>query len=200
MKYTKQEKMSERTTKIWCNLLRCGFVMKNNMSFERENVAKLLEEAAEVIRIQEMTIEIQKLEMKNITLQPGKHSIKKGKYVHVCCQETKEEDCERCNAGEERCESEKSWEEVLLLNLLKYICEHSDNNSVDKPVNKRYVAGEYECWNVAEELCKDKKPWEAVLFFNVFKYVWRYSKKNGVDDLRKAKNYLEKLIHEIDKK
>ena len=153
MKYTKQEKMSERATKTWFDLLKCRFALENNICFERENVVKVLEEAANTIRIQELTIQIQELKMKNITLRPGEHSISKGKYVSACCQETKEEDCERCDVGEERCESEKIWEEVLLLNLLKYICEHS--------------------------------------------------KKNGVDDLYKAKDYLEKLIHEnleVDKK
>ena len=176
MKYTKQEKMSERATKTWFDLLKCRFALENNICFERENVVKVLEEAANTIRIQELTIQIQELKMKNITLRPGEHSISKGKYVSACCQETKEEEGERCDTTKELCEDEKTWEEVLLLNLLKYICQYAENNSVVKPVNERYVAGKYECWNVAEELCKDKKPWEAVLFFNVFKYLWRYSK------------------------
>ncbi len=34
---------------------------------------------------------------------------------------------------------------------------------------------------------------------NVIKYVTRYKAKNGLEDLLKAKYYLERLIHDIEK-
>lgn len=33
---------------------------------------------------------------------------------------------------------------------------------------------------------------------NVVKYICRYKKKNGLDDLKKARNYLDQLINEIE--
>lgn len=42
-------------------------------------------------------------------------------------------------------------------------------------------------------------PIESFYRFNIIKYIWRYPRKNGIDDLKKAKNYLEFLIDELDK-
>lgn len=33
---------------------------------------------------------------------------------------------------------------------------------------------------------------------NVMKYLWRYEDKNGVEDLKKARQYLEWLIKEVE--
>lgn len=53
---------------------------------------------------------------------------------------------------------------------------------------------------------KDKaiQPWDFIvsnelgyLEGNVVKYVSRYKDKGGIDDLRKARHYLDKLIHVV---
>ena len=39
---------------------------------------------------------------------------------------------------------------------------------------------------------------EYYLQGNIIKYLWRYRYKNGVEDLRKARWYIDRLIHELE--
>lgn len=68
---------------------------------------------------------------------------------------------------------------------------------VNKP--NHYAGTKYECREVSKEIFKDLKGIEAIDTFNVFKYIWRWNKKNGLEDLKKAKNYLDHLINEVEK-
>lgn len=68
---------------------------------------------------------------------------------------------------------------------------------VNKP--NHYADTKYECREVSKEIFKDLKGIEAIDTFNVFKYIWRWNKKNGLEDLKKAKNYLDHLINEVEK-
>lgn len=68
---------------------------------------------------------------------------------------------------------------------------------VNKP--NHYADTKYECREVSKEIFKDLKGIEAIDTFNVFKYIWRWKKKNGLEDLKKAKNYLDHLINEVEK-
>lgn len=41
---------------------------------------------------------------------------------------------------------------------------------------------------------------EAIYLFNVLKYLVRYARKDGISDLKKAKDYLNRLIGEIERR
>ena len=70
-------------------------------------------------------------------------------------------------------------------------------DSVQNPIH--YTDSKIECIDAIAEATKDLNGIEAVCTGNVLKYTWRWKKKNGLEDLRKAKWYLEKLIHELEK-
>lgn len=58
---------------------------------------------------------------------------------------------------------------------------------------KRYTGrGKFECWDVIADQKMD------FLEGNVVKYVWRHKEKNGVQDLKKAAEYLNKMIAEYE--
>ena len=42
------------------------------------------------------------------------------------------------------------------------------------------------------------EPHHAYCWQNAFKYIWRWPYKNGVEDLRKARWYIDRLIHELE--
>ena len=56
---------------------------------------------------------------------------------------------------------------------------------------KRYTHGKIECWDYIID--KDMNYLEG----NIIKYITRYKHKNGIEDLKKARNYLDKLIESI---
>jgi predicted dinucleotide-utilizing enzyme len=64
-------------------------------------------------------------------------------------------------------------------------------NLINRPPH--YTSGSIECWDyvVSQRL--------GFLEGNVVKYVTRYRHKNGLEDLKKARQYLEKLISEQEK-
>lgn len=49
-----------------------------------------------------------------------------------------------------------------------------------------------------ELLPEDIDPYEAALLFNVYKYLFRYPNKQPIDSLKKAKNYIDDIILEIE--
>ena len=53
--------------------------------------------------------------------------------------------------------------------------------------------------DVIEAFTFDLKGIEAFNTGNIIKYICRWKKKNGVEDLRKAKEYLERLIDHVEK-
>jgi len=67
------------------------------------------------------------------------------------------------------------------------------------PVNSpsHYSFGGIECIE-AMEASMSPEAFRGLLKGNIFKYVWRYENKNGLEDLRKAKWYLNTLIHALE--
>lgn len=51
-------------------------------------------------------------------------------------------------------------------------------------------------YNIIEVASETKT--QAVLMFNVLKYLIRWNRKDGLIDLKKAKDYLERLINEVE--
>ena len=72
-------------------------------------------------------------------------------------------------------------------------------NPSHDPVNSpsHYASGGVECIE-AMEASMSPEAFRGLLKGNIFKYVWRYEKKNGLEDLRKAKWYLNTLIHALE--
>ena len=58
---------------------------------------------------------------------------------------------------------------------------------------------EVEAFDVMQGFVGDLKGMQAFYWCNVIKYLLRFQGKNGFEDLRKAQNYLEMLINDIDK-
>ena len=56
-----------------------------------------------------------------------------------------------------------------------------------------------EAFKIMESFVGDLKGMQAFYWCNVIKYLLRFQGKNGFEDLRKAQNYLEMLINDIDK-
>lgn len=57
----------------------------------------------------------------------------------------------------------------------------------------------WECYNSIKQ-SMTKESFLGALKFNVMKYLWRYEKKQKpVEDLKKARQYLDKLIEEVEK-
>jgi len=77
--------------------------------------------------------------------------------------------------------------------LTKSLSEfYSKEEEISKP--KRYnKVGALECWDVITDQKMD------FLEGNVMKYLWRHKDKNGKADLKKAKEYLEKMIADYEK-
>ena len=52
--------------------------------------------------------------------------------------------------------------------------------------------------DILNDVVKDLPGTQAAMLWNTLKYLLRFQKKNGVEDLKKAQNYLQWLIDEID--
>lgn len=71
----------------------------------------------------------------------------------------------------------------------------SDN--VNHPEHYQNIAG-VEAIDILNDMVKDLPGKQAVMLWNSMKYLFRFQKKNGVEDLKKARNYLDYLIADID--
>lgn len=70
------------------------------------------------------------------------------------------------------------------------------------PINPaHYISpdGTMETIDVIEAFTSDLQGIEAVCTANALKYICRWNHKNGVEDLKKAKWYIQKLIHHLEK-
>jgi len=66
------------------------------------------------------------------------------------------------------------------------------------PINpSHYSFGGIECIE-ALEACSSTEGFRAHLKLTAMAYLWRYENKNGLEDLRKAKWYLNTLIHALE--
>lgn len=50
----------------------------------------------------------------------------------------------------------------------------------------------------AWKACMSKEALCGLFKGNILKYIWRYEHKNGVEDLKKARQYLDWLIEELE--
>lgn len=67
--------------------------------------------------------------------------------------------------------------------------------SVIRP--SHYRKGDLECMDVIIAMTADHSGEEGFMIGNVIKYLWRWKEKNGVEDLKKAREYLDRVIGEL---
>ena len=70
-------------------------------------------------------------------------------------------------------------------------------DNVNHPNHYQNIAG-VEAIDILNDVVKDLPGKQAAMLWNTLKYLLRFQKKNGVEDLKKAHNYLQWLIDEID--
>lgn len=61
-----------------------------------------------------------------------------------------------------------------------------------------YVRSGMSCMGVIRLFVMGCTPTVAFMMGNVVKYLWRWQGKNGVEDLRKAREYLDMMIKELE--
>lgn len=71
----------------------------------------------------------------------------------------------------------------------------SDN--VNHPDHYQNIAG-FEAIDILNDVVKDLPGKRAAMLWNTLKYLLRFQKKNGVEDLKKARNYLDYLIADME--
>lgn len=71
----------------------------------------------------------------------------------------------------------------------------SDN--INNPEHYQNIAG-VEAIDILNDVVKDLPGKRAAMLWNTLKYLLRFQKKNGVEDLKKARNYLDYLIADMD--
>ena len=70
-------------------------------------------------------------------------------------------------------------------------------DKVNHPDHYQNVAG-VEAIDILNDVVKDLPGKQAALLWNSMKYLFRFQKKNGVEDLKKARNYLDYLIKDME--
>lgn len=70
-------------------------------------------------------------------------------------------------------------------------------DNVNHPNHYQNIAG-VEAIDILNDVVKDLSGKQAAMLWNALKYLLRFQKKNGVEDLKKAQNYLQYLIDDIE--
>jgi hypothetical protein len=70
-------------------------------------------------------------------------------------------------------------------------------DKVNHPDHYQNIAG-VEAIDILNDVVKDLPGTQAALLWNSMKYLFRFQKKNGLDDLKKARNYLDYLIADME--
>lgn len=70
-------------------------------------------------------------------------------------------------------------------------------DKVNHPDHYQNIAG-LEAIDILDDIVKDLPGKQAAMLWNTLKYLFRFQKKNGVEDLKKAQNYLQRLIDDIE--
>lgn len=71
----------------------------------------------------------------------------------------------------------------------------SEHDNVKAPAHYTYSGVQLkDIW----KMCMSKEALRGLFWGNVTKYLWRYEHKNGVEDLKKARQYLDWLIEELE--
>lgn len=67
--------------------------------------------------------------------------------------------------------------------------------TVNDPIKPDYyMKSGVECYDVIKAAVSDLNGIDAFYVGNAMKYLWRYKQKNGKEDLKKAREYIDKLI------
>lgn len=70
-------------------------------------------------------------------------------------------------------------------------------DNVNHPDHYQNIAG-VEAIDILNDVVKDLPGKQAAMLWNSMKYLFRFHKKNGVEDLKKARNYLDYLIDDME--
>ena len=70
-------------------------------------------------------------------------------------------------------------------------------DKVNHPNHYKNIAG-VEAIDILNDVVKDLPGKQAAMLWNTLKYLLRFQKKNGLEDLKKAQNYLQYLIDDIE--
>lgn len=70
-------------------------------------------------------------------------------------------------------------------------------DNVNHPDHYQNIAG-VEAIDILNDVVKDLPGTQAALLWNSMKYLFRFQKKNGLEDLKKAQNYLNYLITDVE--
>ena len=70
-------------------------------------------------------------------------------------------------------------------------------DNVNHPNHYQNIAG-VEAIDILNDVVKDLPGKQAAMLWNTLKYLLRFQKKNGLEDLKKAQNYLQWLIDEVE--
>ena len=70
-------------------------------------------------------------------------------------------------------------------------------DNVNHPNHYQNIAG-VEAIDILNDVVKDLPGDQGAMLWNTLKYLLRFQKKNGVEDLKKAQNYLNYLIADIE--
>jgi hypothetical protein len=70
-------------------------------------------------------------------------------------------------------------------------------DNVNHPEHYQSIAG-VEAIDILNDVVKDLPGKQAAMLWNSMKYLFRFQKKNGVEDLKKARNYLDYLIADME--
>lgn len=71
------------------------------------------------------------------------------------------------------------------------------HDNVNHPDHYKNIAG-VEAIDILNDVVKDLPGKQASMLWNTLKYLLRFQKKNGVEDLKKAQNYLQWLIDDVE--
>ena len=118
---------------------------------------------------------------------------------NTCARVIGSEKCDICTINEDDPYRIPSyWVEKKVHRDSSSDAEHSKKDVVNHPEHYQTESG-LETIDVIEAFTNGLDGIEAVCTGNVIKYVCRWKKKNGLEDLKKAKWYLGRLIHHIEK-
>lgn len=71
------------------------------------------------------------------------------------------------------------------------------NKDISLPIHYMFNSVCHESMDVVKELTS-KEELKGFYYGNILKYIMRFKKKDGVKDLKKAKQYIEWLIEELE--
>lgn len=127
----------------------------------------------------------------NVEYNPYENEMKLGGQYHMPCEIKKE-------MREVRWLVQKFNNEFAIYNI-KPKEEPNSEGTQKKYPSHYYINGKNTIEIIMDIVKKNAKTTqEGIYLFNVLKYLIRYRNKNGLDDLKKARNYLDWLIKEVE--